>query len=163
MVHRILWLWKKAITLKPLHRHCKRRFLVSTHVLQFCFAFWCVQPTEIITLLLNWVSVSGCSIVTSITAGRKTFTGEKCECSSSEKNGGASEKLTASNPIEQFFVALLYWKLWCRSFIQILHILLYLLARYCDFLLKKHAIVSCHNKKCISEQDFKKPWCCKWI
>jgi len=46
---------------------------------------------------LTYGILSGCSIVAFITAGRKTFTGEKCECSSSKENGGTPEKLITGN------------------------------------------------------------------
>ena len=42
-------------------------------------------------------SMSGCSIVAFIAAGRKTFIGEKCERSSTKENGGAPEKLITGN------------------------------------------------------------------
>lgn len=37
----------------------------------------------------------GFSFVTSVTTGREAHAGERCQCSSSKKNRGAPEKLTA--------------------------------------------------------------------
>lgn len=68
--------------------------------LLFCWCGLCafhVCVCVFFFFFLTYGILSGCSIVAFITAGRKTITGEKCECSSSKENGGTPEKLITGN------------------------------------------------------------------
>lgn len=63
----------------------------------YCFSLSCNVLNWFVTCSQLEVSFSGCNVIALIAAGRKTFAGEKCEWSSSEKDRGASEKLITSN------------------------------------------------------------------
>lgn len=115
--YQMLRLTEKATPQKPLHRHCKRRFLYILSCLSHTISL--PHPPKSVVIIFLWSmncvlrkcsifyhfcyfsssteSMSGCSIVAFIAAGRKTFIGEKCECSSSKENGGAPEKLITGN------------------------------------------------------------------
>lgn len=112
LAYQTLWLKQKAMLPKPLHRHCKRRFILfilkniyfltsfsfsHSPPLLFCQYALCAFHVCVFCFFLMYGILSGCSIVAFITAGRKTFTGEKCECSSSKENGGTPEKLITGN------------------------------------------------------------------
>lgn len=83
---------EKVIPQKPLHRHYKKRFW--TFLMSCCLL---VSVNLYILFSQPWVLLTGGCAAAFITAGRETFTGEKCSCSSSEKNRGASEKFASSN------------------------------------------------------------------
>jgi hypothetical protein len=108
----------QALQEKVFYIHMSFSFYLSPHspksvVIVFLSMNCVLVKCSIFYLLCSFSSsmesMSGCSIVAFIAAGRKTFIGEKCECSSSKENGGAPKKLITGNFSEVFVSGTIIW------------------------------------------------------
>ena len=92
----LLWPFKKRYNIIPIVHFCLPAVLycvIQQYALLYYLRVYC--PIFLLIDLLTMDLSVGFSFVTSFTTGREAHAGERCQCSTSKKNRGAPEKLTA--------------------------------------------------------------------